>query len=199
MKTWQSVLFGVVLGLFAGIIITTIFILVSRQPDGDPIQLNPAPTPAPILIQIIGEVAQPGLYELPGGSRVNDAIQKAGGFTNVADRSALNLASHLRDGDRVIVPSLLKIGSDENGIDGGNADVNKHSGEIPTINYPIDLNTATTEDLDTLPGIGMVRAQDIIRYREEHGFFNNINELKNVKGIGDSTFEQIKDLVTVNP
>lgn len=199
MKTWQSVLFGVVLGLFVGVIFTTIFILASRQPRGDPIQLNPAPTPVPILIQISGEVAQPGLYQMPGGSRVNDVVQKAGGFTDEADRSAMNLASRLRDGERVIVPGLSSKGGSDNSRESGNSDDSTRSDEIPTIRYPLDLNTATIDDLDTLPGIGLVRAQDIIKYREEHGYFNDINELKNVKGIGDSTFEQIKDLITVDP
>jgi competence protein ComEA len=169
---------GILLG--AGIIF-----LVSRPPRGEPVTLLPAPTPAPISVYVSGSVVNAGLYALPRGSRVNDAIQAAGGFNDQADINGLNLAKLLEDGEQINVPS-------EGSID--TAGQNNSSGAIT--NALIDINTATLEQLDTLPGIGPKTAQNIIDYRSNNGPFSNVEQLMDVPDIGQVTFDKVKGLVS---
>ncbi len=170
---------GVLLG--AGVLI-----LVTRPPKGAAIRLLPAPTQAPIMVYVSGSVQQAGLYALPAGSRVNDAIQAAGGLAERADNGAVNLAGILQDGQQVNVPAIGETqagGGQTRSINGGGALVN--------------INTATMEELDSLPQIGPVTAQSIVDYREANGPFTTIEDLMEVDGIGQVTFDKVKDLITV--
>ena len=137
------------------------------------------------LAAVAGAVNRPGLYRLAAGSRVDDAIKLAGGATAEADLDALNLASKVKDGDKVLVP---KRGAGAGGSGSGGA-----PGQSSTVN----LNTATADQLDALPGIGPALAQRIVAYREQHGGFRTVDELQKVPGIGPAKFAQLKDLVGV--
>jgi competence protein ComEA len=137
-----------------------------------------------VAVHVAGRVRRPGLVRLPAGSRVQDAIRAAGGVTSGADLDAVNLARKLTDGEQVRIPSH----GDPAPPPAGAAD--------PTPTGPIDLNTATTEQLDALPGVGEVTAGRIIAYRSAHPF-TAVDELLEVPGIGQRRFDQLKDLVTV--
>jgi competence protein ComEA len=136
-------------------------------------------------VHVAGAVNRPGLYRMPPGSRVDDALRLAGGPTPDADLNALNLATKVKDGDKVLVP---KRGAAGGGGEGGSA---------PAQSQTVNLNTATTDQLDALPGIGPSLAQRIVAYREQHGGFRTVDELQKVPGIGPAKFSQLKDLVTV--
>ena len=126
-----------------------------------------------ITVYVSGEVNSPGLVELPSDSRIADAIKACGDFTPLADKTKINLAQKLTDGMQIQVSSKTPV---------------NNSNEI-------NINTATKEDLDTLPGIGPATAQKIIDYRQEHGNFSSIEDIKNVKGIGEAKFSKMQDKI----
>jgi competence protein ComEA len=134
-----------------------------------------------IKIHIYGEVNNPGLIELDSGSRVADAIEAAGGTTENVDISKINLAYILSDGEKIYIPS---INDDDTIIE-----------NITQTSSKININTATVTELAMLNGIGNSIAEAIIEYRTENGRFKNIEDIKNVSGIGDSKFEKIKDYI----
>lgn len=134
-------------------------------------------------IHIIGAVQSPGIYELPSGARVHDAVDKAGGPTADADLEKINLARPVIDGEQVYIPL-----TDEGGTELGNGGI--RDGKV-------NINHATLEELTTLTGIGEKRARNIIEYRDAHGPFSKIEEIMNVPGIGAGLFEGIKDNITV--
>ncbi|MDO5718566.1 MAG: DUF655 domain-containing protein [Tissierellia bacterium] len=138
-----------------------------------------------IVVHITGEVNEPGIYEFEDGSRLNDAIEKAGGFTEEADSNSVNLAKKLSDEMKIVIPSVNDI--DEAGI---------HEFLISEDSGKININTAEVNELVELPGIGPKTADKIIEYRENNKF-ENIEDIKNVAGIGDKIFESIKDLIKV--
>lgn len=147
----------------------------------------PTETPAPLEVYVTGAVQNPeARLSLPPGSRVEDAIEGAGGATEDADLSAVNLAQALRDGDLVHVPSTLEESAEA-------------PAAVPTSNQPvvINLNTATLEELDALPGIGETTANAILAYRDENGPFQSVEDLLNVEGIGERTLERLRPLITV--
>ena len=149
--------------------------------------LDPAtPTPALINVYVSGAVYKPDVYPLPLGSLVKDAVAKAGGATAEADLDHVNLALKLGDQMQVYVPRK-----------GENAPGGKTP--TPALTGPININTATLEELDRLPGIGPSLAQAIIDYRTKHGLFKTIEDINNVKGIGDALFTKIKDSITIGP
>ncbi|HPH97944.1 MAG TPA: ComEA family DNA-binding protein [Anaerolineaceae bacterium] len=185
MKSWHLLALGIVLGLLAaGVVAVAI-----SPPRGQPIMLTPPPSPAPLMVHVTGAVENPGVYALPAGSRLQDAINAAGGLLPGAKADQLNLASPVKDGERVFVPvpaATLPARS-----------VQIWDTPAPTLAGVLNINTATVEELDGLPGIGPSKAEAIIQYRQQNGLFTDIEQLKNVPGIGESIFSQIKDRVTV--
>lgn len=148
-----------------------------------------------IKVHISGAVKNEGVYELEGDARIIDAIEKAGGTLEIADMKNVNLASKLEDGMKIYIP---KQGEE---VTNSNQEVEEN---IALENTPkenskgkININKASKEELDTLPGIGESTAEKIINYRKEHKSFKSIEELKEVKGIGDAKFEEIKDFVDI--
>jgi competence protein ComEA len=195
MKTWQSILFGILLGL----LISGALLLIVAPPRGKPIELSPLPTPAPLVVYITGAVVHPGIFSLPRLSRVSNAIEAAGGFTADADQSGVNLAAKLLDGQKIVVPTM---NAPVTGSGANTPQVNQpalQTGMVtPSKDNPLDLNTATVEQLDLLPGIGPTRAADIIAYRTQHGAFKTIDEIMQVSGIGQTTLDRIKDSIYVD-
>ena len=153
---------------------------------------------AKIAVHITGEVKRQGLIYLKEGSRVADAIEKAGGETKNADLSQINLAYALQDGQKIYVPNKNEKISQYITENSGNNDIEENNtSNSSKEDNKVNINTAVQSELDSLPGIGPSIAQKIIDYREENGNFKNIEELQNVKGIGDAKYEEIKDRVTV--
>lgn len=146
----------------------------------------------PIKVHVAGAVSAPGIYELEEGDRVADALESAGGPLPDAAMDSINLAAVLMDGQQVFVPLAGQAGSAP-AVAGGAATASPPlSGD-----QPINLNTATAEQLEQLDGVGEKTAAKIVTYREEHGGFASIEELMEVPGIGPAKFEGIKDSVTV--
>jgi competence protein ComEA len=152
----------------------------------------PAPSsqasPAALIVHVAGWVERPGVFELPDGSRVIDAIEAAGGARRGAELAALNLAAPLTDGQQVLVPRSAGPGASA-----GTVTTETGTGGATLVN----VNTASPEELETLPGIGEVLAATIVQYREEHGPFTSVDQLVDVSGIGEVTLEEIRDLVTI--
>lgn len=149
-----------------------------------------------IIVHVSGEVKNPGIYEFEDGDRVNDAIEKAGGLTENAYKDGINLALKLRDEMKVTIYTLeeyKKLGLDENSSDNfqisGLYDTKDKNGKV-------SLNRASKEELMTLPGVGPKTADKIIEYREKNKF-ESIEDIKNINGIGDKTFERLKDLIQI--
>jgi competence protein ComEA len=156
--------------------------------------VTPLPAPAKpakavaaklLVIDVAGAVRRPGLYRLREGSRIDDAIAAAGGPTAKAQLDAVNLAAPIADGEQVVVPGR--------GVAGEPAASPPAAGSSPSA--PLDLNMATAEQLDSLPGIGPVTAQKILDYRQAHGAFHSVAELEGVPGIGPGRLSQLKGLV----
>jgi len=186
MKSALNMAAGILFGLF----IAALIWIVSRNPSGEAVTLRPAPTDTPVIVYITGAVPRPGIYALPEGSRVQDGIAAAGGFLAEAEKTEINLAAFLIDGEKLDIPF----------VEGG-------SPVLPTpVENPvssgtelIDINTASSVELETLPGIGPTTAQKIIEYRQTNGAFVSIEDIINVSGIGPGLYERIKDLITVGP
>jgi competence protein ComEA len=143
-----------------------------------------------IIVHITGAVKNPGVYSLPKGARVFHAVEEAGGALEEADLERINLAQHLYDGQPVYVPRKGEEGSSQPaGLTSYQADT--------AIGNKVNINTASKSQLETLPGIGSVKAQNIINYRQKNGPFQSIEDLVKVSGIGDKTLEGIRELITV--
>ena len=189
MKTWQSTL----LGIFVGLIFSAAILLITTSPKGPAIQLIPVPTPGPIKVYVVGAVINVGVYSLPRHSRVVDVVQAAGGLDPSADKTAINLAAQVSDGEKIIIVSIQSSSSDSStSVTSTEPSIQELSKE-----NPLNINTATSEQLDLLPGIGPTRAADIITYRQSNGPFTSIEAIQKVAGIGQTTFDRIKDLITV--
>lgn len=149
-----------------------------------------------IYVQIAGEVKYPGVYEMEKDDRVFQLIEKAGGVTEYADISSINLSKKLIDGEKVVIFAKKETTNleEKNTITSQTGTTNSK-----TNSNLININTATKQELESLPGIGPTLAQRIIDYREKNGYFQTIEDIKKVSGIGDKKFEAIKDLITVGP
>jgi competence protein ComEA len=164
-------------------------LILTPEPTATPL---PTPTPRPLRVYVSGAVAHPDVYELPYDSIVKDAIEAAGGPVDEADLNRINLARRVHDEEQIYVP---KKGEES-------PPVSPPSG--PSLPSPssqggdkVNINTATAEELSTLPGIGPTKAQSIIDYRTANGPFQSIEDIEKVRGIGDATFDKLKDKITV--
>jgi competence protein ComEA len=159
------------------------FLLLRGRPSEQPVTAPPvtsgATSTALVVVDVAGRVRHPGLVRLPAGSRVDDAIRAAGGALPGASTDALNLAAKLQDGQQVLVGAPAAAGS--GGAAGG----------------LLDLNTATAQDLDALPGVGPVLADRIVAWRTEHGRFGSVDQLREVSGIGEAKYQTLKSKVRV--
>ncbi|WP_107123116.1 ComEA family DNA-binding protein [Streptomyces caeruleatus] len=154
---------------------------------------GPAGTAAPeIVVDVSGKVREPGIHRLPAGSRVADALRVAGGVRPGTNTDSLNRARFLVDGEQVIVGTPAAVAGTAAGA-GVGAGTSGAAGAAPTA--PVSLNTATVDQLDTLPGVGPVLAQHIIDYRTQHAGFRSVDELREVNGIGDRRFADLRNLV----
>lgn len=154
--------------------------LVLLRRPAPPVRVIEPPPAAVLVVQVDGAVARPGLYHLPAGSRVIDALGTAGGVTPDAELNGLNLARLVRDGERIIVPPRGSSGA-----------------APPDARRPVNLNTATAADLEALPGIGQVLARRIVEYRARHGPVRRLEDLLRVDGIGPRLLERLRPLVVV--
>ncbi len=176
---------SIAVGLLIGLAVSAAILLVAAPPGGAPVEILPTPTPSPLTVYVSGAVARPGLYTLPRGSRVADALTAAGGTLAKAELSLLNPTQLLIDGQQVLVPAVGEYIPLATGA--------------TRLNTLLDLNSATVEQLEQLPGIGPSKAADIIAYRQNLGGFDTIEQILEVPGIGEATFERIKDMIAVAP
>ena len=147
-------------------------------------------------VYVCGAVAVPGVYQLAPGSRVYEAVEKAGGFLDTAAPFCLNQALDVTDGQMIQVLTVEEAAQVCNtSEDNGELNTQAESG---IVDGKVNLNVATAAELMTLPGIGEAKAEAILSYREEHGSFAKIEELKNISGIKEGVYEKIKDCITVN-
>jgi competence protein ComEA len=148
-----------------------------------------------LVVYVVGAVRRPGVYRLAEGTRIEDAVLRAGGTTPRADLIGVNLAAPLVDGEQVLVPARLPaaVAAAEGADVSGGGAVPAGGGAVPA--GPVQLSVATIEQLDTLPGIGPVTAQKIVDYRTAHGAFRSVDALDDVPGIGPSRVEQLRGLV----
>ena len=181
-----------------------------QQSTGEQNEPAEEPEPQTIYVHVCGAVIKPNVYELPAGSRVYEAVQMAGGFTEDADESYVNQAQTLSDGVKLVIPTieqtqamitenaevdLIGIVGEQNDIQGTSASV---QGGAASSDGKININTATEAELCNIPGIGATRAAAIVAYRQEKGGFSAIEDIMNVSGIKEGTYEKIKDSIKVN-
>jgi len=180
-------------GSLALILLAGRFVLGAGTTTVAPLPSPPAETAgvtgleaARVVVDVVGAVRRPGLYRLEQGSRIADAVARAGGATGKADLAQVNLAAPLADGEQVVVPKRGAAGA---------AGAAVGPGGTGTATGPVHLSNATLDQLDSLPGIGPVTAQKILDYRAKHGAFSSVDELDAVPGIGPSRMDQLRDLV----
>src|SRR4051794_40314135 len=160
-----------------------------------PIESADSPISQPAKRQARGAVVVPGVYELPASSRVQDAVQAAGGLDETVDLSTIKLARRVRDGEVIVIAALPVSGeatdvvskSDDTGNNASNPDAK------------VNINAATESELEALPGIGKVIAQRIVAFREANGPFHSVDDLIQIDGISTRTVESLRDLVTTGP
>jgi competence protein ComEA len=156
------------------------------------------PTTTVIVVYVAGAVAVPGVYELAGSARVHDAVEAAGGLTPEADVDALNLAAFVADGDRVFAPRVgqsVPVVVTPSGGGAGNGTLGGGSASAPA--EPVNINQASVDELDGLPGIGPATAAAIVAHRQQSGPFASVDDLLDVRGIGPAKLDAIRGLVTV--
>jgi competence protein ComEA len=186
--------------LLLAAVVLALLLLAARYllPAGTATPAAPLPPPpgpgtgaagpsARVVVDVVGEVRRPGLYRLADGSRIADAVARAGGATHKAELAQVNLAAPLADGEQVVVPAR--------GLAAAAAPAAAGATEAVAPSAPIQLSTATLEQLDSLPGVGPATAQKILDYRTKHGAFRSVDELDAVPGIGPKRLEQLRDLV----
>lgn len=174
--------------VFASILLVFGFIKyysIKKEPNDIVVIKNEESSKKEIQVYICGEIKKPGVYKISDDKRIIDLVYMAGGFTENANLEAVNLATKLKDEDYIKIPSK-KINKE----DKGEVDFKEYSDKI-------NINTATLEELKKLPRIGDALAKRIIEYRNKNGPFKRIEDLKNVSGIGDKMFENIKDMISI--
>lgn len=178
-------------GILFGLFLAALIWIVVRSPSGEAVTLRPAPTKRPVIVHITGAVPRPGVYALPQGSRVQDAVSAAGGFLAEAEKNPINLARLLEDGEKLDITY----------VEGASPVIPTPAEETLTSSSDdlININTAASFQLESLPGIGPTIAQRIIDYREANGPFVNTEDIINVSGIGPGIYARIEDLITVGP
>lgn len=182
----------------AGIVLAVVLGLRQLNRDGQP--ADPAARPVAaievqddaraggrVVVHVAGAVRQPGVYKLPASARVDDAVAEAGGPTRRADLSGLNLAAEVEDGRQVLVPERPRAGAGPTAA----------TSAAPAEGQPLNLNSATLEQLDTLSGVGPTTAQKILDFREERGGFGSVEELGEIPGIGDKRLATLREEVTL--
>jgi len=185
----KKLIWLVLLGVVGGLLGAGVIFMIARPPAGEMIQLLPPPTTPPLVVHITGAVSAPGVYNLPPGSRVVDAIEAAGGMTEQANPEALNLAQVLEDGQHIHVPELTSPDQEN-----PNDPPTRSPSPLTAL---VNINTADQTELESLPEIGPHLAGEIIAYRETNGPFKTVDELLNVSGVGPVILETIRDLITV--
>jgi len=175
---------GILLGLFLAALVW----VVASTPSGEAVVLRPVPTDKPIVVHITGAVPRPGVYALPQGARIQDGISAAGGFLAEAEKTNINLAQNLEDGEKLDIPF----------VEGASPVLATPVPEVVSATSElVNINTASIAELDTLPGIGPTTAQKIIDYRDQNGPFLSTEDIINVSGIGPASYERLKDLISV--
>ncbi|MDQ3854880.1 MAG: ComEA family DNA-binding protein [Chloroflexota bacterium] len=175
--------------LIALALLSLVVLARPRAQGGQPPQVpTVVPTPAPVTVYVTGEVRRPGTYMLPPGSRVEDLVHAAGGLTARADPEGVNLAQRLHDELQLNVPAHSQPTSPT---------ALRAARSTPSAARPVNLNTASADELDALPGIGPAKAAAIVEYRRKHGPFRSAAELQEVPGIGPKLWASLKSLVTV--
>ena len=182
---------------------STLFIEPKIEGEGEShtlstdVQESRSPAQETVLIDIKGAVKKPGIYQLQSGERIHDAVHKAGGFLEGADQTQVNLAQRVQDEMIIYIPKVgedpsatLSLGTDPLSVGSSGSSAGGQSGVI-------NINTATSEQLQELPGIGEAKALAIIEYREMNGPFQKPEDLQNVTGIGGKTFEKLKDKIGI--
>lgn len=158
------------------------------------------PKSAEIVVHVAGAVKKPGVVKIPRGSRVDDAVRAAGGFSGQADADSINLAQPLEDGMQVYVPrrgELVEVQGRVGAVRRAPSSAGRSARQEEQLVGKININTATAEQLESLPGIGPVTARAIIEYRKQNGGFRSVEELLEVRGIGEKRLEQIRPFVVV--
>ncbi|MEW5960409.1 MAG: helix-hairpin-helix domain-containing protein [Chloroflexota bacterium] len=201
--------------VFLGLLITALSgagLFYFRQPATGPVEIlseqatattipaalpSPTPTPAPVRVYVTGAVSEPDVYFLPPGSIIKDAILAAGGCTPDADLERINQALELQDQQQIRVPRLGEENSPPPVQGGADPSAPGNSRSLAVDSSRINLNTATLEELDSLPGIGPAIGQRIIDYRESIGGFKSVDQITQVSGIGEATLAKIRDKITV--
>lgn len=169
----NKVKFVIITGAF--IILAMFGIILMRQDDEVVFNVGDEKTTINICAYVVGEVESPGIFEVPDGTRVYEIIEMAGGATDEAELSRINLAKIVEDEEKITVPKKVAISDDK----------------------IVNINSASVDKLSTLNGIGKSTAEKIVKYREENGYFNSIEELMNVSGIGESKYNAIKENIGV--
>ncbi len=180
----------IVIGVLFGLLSAGLVLLLTSQPRGHAITLTAHPTPAGLVVYVSGAVQASGVYTMPYGSRVQDAIRAAGGARTEAYLASLNLAAPLRDGQHIFVPNTFATPTPT-------PDKTAFTyTPTPTQSPFINVNYATQEELESLPGIGAVLAKRIIAYRTRNGFFHSLQDLLKVYGIKPQTLQLIEPYVS---
>jgi len=214
--TTSGVVTILVMLVLSGVILAGTIVLVTDEEDTVEVNIQPplptatnlpTATPGPVTVYVVGAVERPETtVELPFGSRASDAIEAAGGPLGNANLQAVNMAERLVDGQTIMMPTIpvavTEGANDSSSEDASSTTVNDFPTPTPNITAtpePVNINTATLEELQTLPGIGEVKAQAIIDYREENGPFEDLDALVNVSGFGERTVENLRPYITVGP
>ena len=198
-----KLLFGLILLGTTSLLYTTFFreteeVIVLAKVDDEPVITSEVIKEKEVLVEqsvyklpifICGEVNNPGVYEVDSTSLINDVLIEAGGFTDEANRDVINLAKVVSPNEQIYIP---KVGEEIDKTLNSYDNVERNEGPSR-----ININTADTTELENLPGIGKVKADQIVSYRKENGFFKSQEELKNVSGIGEKTYQALQEHITI--